>query len=246
MTAMDVPVEFRRGCLQSDNDKYVASAVYLINLICRQFELESLAGIDMLDIGCGTKFTQALLDHDLPIGRYTGVDINAELIDFLRDNVVDERFSYHYMNTHNDMYNPEGEPLTATTRLPVGHEQFDIICIFSVFTHLAPHDYHNMLHVLRPYIKDDGKLLFSAFINEEAEGGHGLIARTHRELGTQGKPPDDNVEAPDFLDAGKTPLVFAIYSRAHALELIDNTGWKIESLNPPEEHIQHYFICSPA
>jgi hypothetical protein len=42
------------------------------------------------------------------------------------------------------------------------------------------------------------------------------------------------------------PLQWAVYSREHAIELIEDTGWRIENLYMPEEHIQHHFVCRPA
>jgi SAM-dependent methyltransferase len=45
-------------------------------------------------------------------------------------------------------------------------EQFDVISLFSVFTHLAPHDFPAMLRALRPCAARDGRLIFSLFINE--------------------------------------------------------------------------------
>ncbi len=41
------------------------------------------------------------------------------------------------------------------------------------------------------------------------------------------------------------PLKAAVYSRQHALELVESTGWEVESLNEPAEEIQHYMVCKP-
>lgn len=41
------------------------------------------------------------------------------------------------------------------------------------------------------------------------------------------------------------PLWHAVYSCKHALELVQGTGWEVESLNDPEECTQHYMICKP-
>ena len=73
------------------------------------------------------------------------------------------------------MYNQDGETLTAETRLPMGEEKFDLISLFSVFTHLSPHDYVAMLKLLRSYVKPDGRLFFTLFVNEETTGGYGYI-----------------------------------------------------------------------
>ena len=35
-------------------------------------------------MGCGVKVTQAILNHDIPIRSYTGVDVYGEMIEFLQ------------------------------------------------------------------------------------------------------------------------------------------------------------------
>ena len=49
----------------------------------------------------------------------------------------------------------------------MGSRYFDMICLFSVFTHLAPHDYVSMLRLLRRHAKSDARLLFSLFLTDE-------------------------------------------------------------------------------
>ncbi len=105
MSDLLVPGKFRRGNLRNESEaiKQRESAICLLNMMCRQFGLKDMANIELLDIGCGSKFTEAFLEEDLPIGRYIGVDVYKQMIDFLRQNVDDPRFEYHHLNAHNDM-----------------------------------------------------------------------------------------------------------------------------------------------
>ena len=127
------------------------------------------------------------------------------------------------------------------TRLPLGDQKFDVICLYSVFTHLAPHDYNTMLQVIRPYIKSTGKLVFSVFVDELSGTGYGLIEKIARDSADTWQPGGQA-----FRDAypGK-PLQWALYSREHALELIDGTGWEVQELLMPTAEVQHHFICTP-
>lgn len=240
---LSVPAALKRGALKPDEQRYIDSGAHLLQRIPQWLRYDSLAGLSVLDIGCGTKFTQAILRDDIDIDRYVGVDVYEPMIAHLRAEVSDSRFEFHHMNTHNEMYNPTGQPLTADTRLPCGEQTFDIICLFSVFTHLAPHDYRSMLKMLRPYIKQEGHILFSLYLDETSKSGHGLIDSIATKYGqTDWKPSGES-----FRDAypGK-PLQWALYSRDHALELIHDTGWNVLSVNDPEEHVQHFIVCSPA
>jgi hypothetical protein len=36
-----------------------------------------------------------------------------------------------------------------------------------------------------------------------------------------------------------------VYSERYARELIEGTGWRVETLSPPEPFIQHHFVCAP-
>lgn len=251
-----VPKELRRGHSRAKELKSVAEGVELIQLICDKLGIADLGNSSMLDVGCGSKFVQAILDRDLPVGRYVGVDVFPDLIEFLSTNVSDPRFSFEVLNTHNEMYNQEGLPLTADTKLAAEEESFDIICLFSVFTHLAPHDYVAMLEMLRRYIKPGGRIIFSLFVNEVTQAGMGFMDRFQKGFAANATKAEKHKEhfekaverggPPDFFDFyADQPLMVAMYSREHAIELVENTGWEIESLNDPQQYIQHYMICKP-
>jgi SAM-dependent methyltransferase len=257
---LSVPKELRRGNSRWNEPASVAEGVELIKLMCRNFGLADFGNSDVLDMGCGSKLVQAILDRRLPLRRYTGVDIFPDLIDFLKQNVTDPRFSFRLLNTRNEMYNPAGEPLTADTELDVAEHSFDIICLFSVFTHLAPHDYEAMLKMLRRYVKPEGRLLFSLFVNETTAGGLGFMDSFHKSWSgdySASKHAEHHKQflenaavaggPPDFFDVFPAqPLQVAMYSRDYALRLVEGTGWEVESLNDPEKNIQHYMICRPA
>jgi SAM-dependent methyltransferase len=242
-----VPQALRRGALKGNDADYLESGRALIDVLCRCLGVPDLGTLRMLDMGCGTKLVQALLAYDLPVGHYTGVDLYREMIEHLSSSVEDPRFDFHHVDTHNAMYNPGGARLEGSN-LPVPEGSFDLICLFSVFTHLEPHDYVAMLRLLRRYIAPDGMLVFSLFVNEVTAGGHGLIDGIQRSLRADGRA-DDAIKAletvPDFRDAGPGTLQWALYSRRHAFELLEGTGWKVESLHDPEKFIQHYFVCRP-
>lgn len=253
---LQVPRRFRRGGKAHNEDESVESGLRLIELMCRQFKLPDLGSASVLDMGCGCKLVQAILDNDLAVGRYVGLDVFGDLIKFLQTNVTDPRFSFHALNTHNVMYNKNGEPLTADTQLPVAQHSFDIICLFSVFTHLAPHDYVAMLKMLRRYIKPNGRLIFSLFLLEPTKTGLSLVDGFQKNLEADAaalsafeaavRARMEREGAPEFIDYDPSqPLKWALYSRQHALRLVQDTGWEVESLNDPEPSIQHYMICKP-
>jgi SAM-dependent methyltransferase len=221
--------------------------------MCAHLGLDDLGDSEVLDFGCGVKFTQALINQHIPIKRYVGIDVEPEMIAFLQQHVTDPRFEYHHIDAHSELYNPGGMLLSETTLLPIDGLTFDVICLFSVFTHLAPHDYRTILRLLRRFAKPNGRLFFTLYINERTDGGHGLMDNWHEILSQL--PPQElaryveehredarPIESFRDLDPAQ-PLNWAVYSERYARELIQNSGWHALSLSPPDEYIQHHFVC---
>tara|TARA_B110000967_G_C18747696_1_gene491112 strand:+ start:81 stop:860 length:780 start_codon:yes stop_codon:yes gene_type:complete len=255
--SFDIPRVLRRGGKLNDVETSVQSTLKIIELMYRKLDVPDFSKSHVLDMGCGWRMAKTLLDNNIPIAEYVGMDVFAEMVDFLQTNVSDPRFSFHTLNAHNEMYNPSGSPLLELTALNVPEATFDIICLFSVFTHLAPHDYAAMLKLLRPYVHPEGKLIFSLFVNETTTSGLGFIdnvqsmwsknlagLEAHKDSFASQFKENGTLDFIDFDPA--QPLKWAIFSREYAIQLVEENGWKIESLNEPEEEIQHYMICTPA
>lgn len=237
-----------------DEQEWVNSARFAADLLARTVGSDRLEGIDLLDVGCGIKLTKILIDQEWPIASYAGVDVSDEVIRWLRGRVSDPRFSFHHLAARNELYNPQGAPLAEVEALPIGDRTFDLISLFSVFTHLDPLDYVAMLKLLRPHIRPDGVLLFSLFVKDpnnriaamlrEALGSDDPVVAQHAHDSIARKMVDDDAlfvdEVPD------TPLLRARYDNAYALSLVEGTGWSVSSLEPPDQYIQNYMICRPA
>ncbi len=243
-----VPNELLRGA-ERRQDAAIDQAVWLIRHMCEDLELADLSESAVLDVGCGVKFTQAFLNKDIPVKRYVGVDVNREVIEYLQSHVHDPRFEFMHLNARNALYNPDGIPMAEEAVLPLPHESFDVLCLFSVFTHLGPDDYRPMLRLLRRFASASSRLYYTLFLNEVTETGHGLVdslsnaAATHPELIS---PADlDRGDVPDFVDMNPAdPLRWAVYSREYARKLVEGTGWSILSVRPPAQHLQHHIICA--
>ena len=195
----------------------------LLTLMRDRCGLDSLAGLDILDVGCGVRFTQAIINRRIPIGTYTGIDVWREVIDFLSTQVEpsDERFSYAHWDARNAMYNDSGSIALAEADLPFSGP-FDLICMFSVVTHLDSDDAGAMFRLLRPHVRPDGHLFFSAFVGEGV----------------------DRYE--DRSPAGNPPLSWAFYDLDFLSSLVTSAGWEIESIHEPlDPIIQTHFVCRP-
>lgn len=185
-------------------------------------ECSDLSNKDVLDVGCGTRFTQTIINRNLPIKSYTGIDVDQQLIDYLANNVQDSRFSFYHWNVYNELYNTAGQRLTKRNKLPLPqHKKFDVIWMYSVITHNYPPDTECLLSILRGYIKKDGGLLFSAFLDNTIDTFEGRLKHQ--------------------------PLSAAYYNQAFLRQIISKTGWHVQSLydKRPDTVIQNIFFCKP-
>ncbi len=239
---LDVPDQFHRNCSRSREQRSARareSAEFSLRYLLDHLGWRDFGDAEILDVGCGTKLTSALLDR--AVGRYVGVDVYREMVDWLRDAVGDPRFEHHPVNFHNARYNPQGERLTKDSRLPV-EGQFDLIVLLSVFTHLEPHDYGPMLTMLRRYAKPGARLVYTLFLDERSEAGQGVIDAYAERFGEGVVGTTDGFQ--DFV--ADDPLAVALYSRELALELVDGTGWEVLRVDPPNAYMQHQITCRPA
>ena len=249
-----VPPKLRRGARRCDEVAELASAVWLIEHMCGHLGIDDLGASEVLDVGCGVKFTQALINHKLPIKRYVGIDVQPEMIRYLERHVGDPRFEYYHLDARNELYNPRGLQLSDTMPLPIDGQTFDIVCLFSVFTHLAPRDFGTMLKLVRRFAQPESRLFFTLYVDERTAGGHGLMDSWSEVLAQVPpkdlerhleKHPESAGPIKTFRDLDPTrPLNWAVYAEPYARELIEGTGWYAISLSPPDEYIQHHFVCA--
>lgn len=217
-----VPDELQRNAPKVSALGYEHTGETLIRLAVQETGFNSLEKLDVLDIGCGVRFAMTLINRNIPIQSYTGVEVNSKIIHFLKANVEshDDRFRFEHWNVRNELYNPEGVPMSEYADLPIQGE-FDVIWLFSVFTHLNPEDSVTLLRLLKRYLRPEGRIFFSVFIDEKLSSFEDRI---------KGKP-----------------LLNAYYGRRYFKSLVAQAGWKILSFKEkdPDKYIMHHLVCCP-
>lgn len=96
----------------------------------------------LIDVGCGS----GRLAHVLSIERYLGTDIVAELLAHARSCCSNPVWRFELVN---DIVIPESAGAA------------DMVCFFSVFTHLLHEDTYRYLREAHRVLKPDGKVVFS-------------------------------------------------------------------------------------
>ena len=92
--------------------------------MCAQVGVPDLADVEVLDMGCGVKFTTTMLNEGVPVKRYVGVDVFREMTSSCRRTSMIRGFEFHHVDLRNERYNPDGAPLSSVAALPLADASF--------------------------------------------------------------------------------------------------------------------------
>jgi SAM-dependent methyltransferase len=194
------------------------SGYLLIQSMCRRLGWRSLEGKHLLDYGCGFRFTQAIVNLDLDIGRYVGVETDRKQFDWFTANVKDQRFQFHHFDMRNTRYNPAGASVTdvdALSRELVARAE--AACMFSVVTHTDPGDSETIFRMLHACVAPGGQLYFTALTDEAVDG---------------------------YVDANpEQPLELSTYNPDFMIDIVERAGWAVERIYAPSVFQQTAFVC---
>lgn len=124
----------------------------------------------ILDLGCGIgRVAFQLLDYLDDHGRYIGLDVIRDSIDWCSDQITPRfpNFGFHHFDAFSDLYNPYGRLASSDVRLPVPDGSVDRIVLASVFTHLLRDEVAHYLKEFRRVLKPDGLIYASFFLYSE-------------------------------------------------------------------------------
>ncbi len=127
--------------------------------------------MSILDVGCGigrlaVPLTRVLNEE----GRYEGFDIVKSGIDWCNKNIKSKFpcFNFIHIDLKNDLYNLKTDKEAKNFVFPYNDNQFDLVILTSVFTHMMPEDVKNYLKEIFRVLKKDGKCFVTFFLlNDE-------------------------------------------------------------------------------
>lgn len=136
-------------------------------------ELKAHAGLitesDVLDIGCGIgRLAVSLTSYLEPSGSYTGFDVVKEGIDWCHKNISSKHhnFKFFHVDLNNALYNNTHKQ-ACEFRFPFPDNSFDIIALYSVFTHMLEEDVAHYLKEIGRVLRPEGHCLCSMFIIDD-------------------------------------------------------------------------------
>src|SRR6476620_299878 len=134
---LEVPDSFQRNAPDVLAYGVENTGEWLLGKLAQKLGRQDLHGLDLLDVGCGVRFTQTLINRRLPFASYTGVEVSEPIVRWLKANVEahDPRFHFEHWNVHNALYNPAAPLMRSYRGIPVTGT-YDVIVGYSLFTHL--------------------------------------------------------------------------------------------------------------
>lgn len=157
------PVLFRKKvCGKASINYFKATGIKSINILKQLAYLKPDEKI--LDIGCGVGRVALPLTQFLnKKGEYYGIDVNPRFVEWCKRNISTKYPNFHFqrINIFNEMYNPAGIKDIKKFQLPFTDEAFDVVVLFSVFTHMKPGEVKYYLEEIRRVLKRKGRCVAS-------------------------------------------------------------------------------------
>jgi SAM-dependent methyltransferase len=147
-----------------DDAKFMTIGDLCVDMLQQARPLASISSI--FDIGCGYgRLAHALLRSDAFAGSYYGFDILPRQIAWCQQALSPHGpYFFKHLNIRNAKYNPAGQYRIQDFDFS-GLQKFDVITLYSVFTHLYEEDVRCYLDIAASLLKPDGKLLCTAFLH---------------------------------------------------------------------------------
>lgn len=123
-------------------------------------------GNRILDIGCGTGLLGIAAEPFIGKGgKYTGLDVMKNDIDFCRSHYPPENYEFIHFDVANPAYAPEQKGSMA--RWPVADDSIDLVTALSVWTHLREEDALFYFAEIGRVLKPGGKAIVTFFLLDD-------------------------------------------------------------------------------
>jgi SAM-dependent methyltransferase len=149
-----------------DDEVFLRSARSEARLLADDFHVGKNTSV--LDIGCGPgRVPIGILDVIGPVD-YTGIDVQAASIRWCKRYIERKHPSFRFIriDASNERYNERGVEIAEDFRFPFPDKRFDVIVLFSVFSHMNERDMRIYLRECERLLKDGGRIYITAFVEE--------------------------------------------------------------------------------
>ena len=173
------------------------------------------AGSTIVDIGSGCgRWAHWLRDYNFRgrtfIGRYIGIDIDAEAIAWCEKHYDPEYFRFHHSTDASVSYHQDGEK-DAHYRIPEPDETVDLVVSNSLLTHVLEAELENYIRESYRLLKPGGAMMHSHFNLDYLPASYGT---RHTFQHTIGNARVESLEQPEAAVAYRTDFLFRLAREA--------------------------------
>jgi SAM-dependent methyltransferase len=123
----------------------------------------------LLDVGCGVgRLAIGLSRQPGTLKHYQGIDVSPASIAWCQRHIAPRApgFDFTHIDARNSRYNPGGQAISGQFRLPFDDGAFDIIYLYSVFSHMTLEDVGRYLEEYQRLLSEGGHIFLTAFVEE--------------------------------------------------------------------------------
>ena len=124
----------------------------------------------VLDVGSGIgRLAVAMTDYLNADGRFEGFDLVKKGVNWCQKHITPKypNFIFKHVDLKNDLYNLSTETSAKDFIFPYEDNRFDVVTLFSVFSHMIPEDINNYLSEIYRVLKKGGYCVATFFILDE-------------------------------------------------------------------------------
>ena len=204
------PVDMRQCTAEFRDDEYfMASAEREVYKLAEHCGLSNDSRV--LEIGCGSgRLPIGLLSARQLVRSYDGLDVDRDSIKWCDRWIGAEHsaFRFHYIDVHNERYNPNGAVrLDDGFRFEFPAQQFDVIYLYSVFTHMQVDDIKVYLRECKRVLSPTGNMFLTAYLEDDV--------------------PNASINPPGYRQTSRGPLHRVRLNRAYFSDLLKPLGLRM-------------------
>ena len=171
-----------------------------------------------LDLGCGVgRLPIGILSQLGDIDHYRGLDVDKGYVRWCRRHITryHPTFQFAHIDVENPRYNPHGKRITEPIRLPYDDQEFDLIYLYSVFSHLTQNEVRMNLKEFGRILRPGGKVFLTAFLEEDVE--------------------DESVNPPNYRMDWRGPLHCVRFNKQFFESMLQDAGFAVDRFDYEKE-----------
>lgn len=199
--------------------------------------LSGLCRLDshILDIGCGCgRFAHHLRDyrfkHEAFTGRYIGIDIDKEMLNWCRGNFDSQRFEFLRSSDRSKIYNVTGKN-NGGYALPIADESIDFVFSTSLFTHLLEPELVNYCKESLRVLKPGGSMAMYCFSMDHPPPSFGNRFTFGSKIGNS------------YVESMAAPEAAVAYKESFLFQVAQEAGFVTAEMLVGPDHGQPMLLC---